>query len=522
VGLPPDPDASWQNGCVRILLAPLLLFAPAAAAVEMRVGPAQEYATIRAALTDARAGDLIVVAAGTYEEALVTVASGVTVRGEGAVVVRASGTVLEVVHDDFTVDGLVFDGAFGADDAVIVEASRFVMRHCEVRNAGLDCIDVRGRVTDTLIEDSVIHHCLHSTAANCAADACRRDSHGVVADEAVRLTIARTLIHTFSGDALQMNGRDQPTQWNDVVIEDCDLRLEPLAEAVGGYAAGVVPGENAIDTKTPDDIIAPARITVRDTTASGFRGGLIANMAAYNMKENVLATFDRVTVSDSDIAFRLRGAGATRPRGAQVRITNAVLFDVDRGVRYEDDIEPIAIDHSTFGGAIGALFQRASAPTGVVTCRNTLVLASALPAEAAGASNRAVDASAFVDAAAHDYHLADGSSAVDAVSAADALDVALDRDRVPRPQGAAADIGAYELCPAAGCDPLGEGEGEGEPGEGEGEPGEGEGEPGEGEGEPGEGEGEAPPGCGCHAMGQADGLAAALLALLVRRRRARG
>ena len=76
--------------------------------------------------------------------------------------------------------------------------------------------------------------------------------------------------------------------------------------AENGFAAGAVPGENAMDTKAAAANVR-SRITVRDTIASGFRGGLISNMAAFNFKENVDATVDGVTVFDSEIAFRLRG-----------------------------------------------------------------------------------------------------------------------------------------------------------------------------------------------------------------------
>ncbi|HEU5076432.1 MAG TPA: right-handed parallel beta-helix repeat-containing protein [Polyangiaceae bacterium] len=47
----------------------------------------------------------------------------------------------------------------------------------------------------------------------------------------------------------------------------------------------------------------------------------------------------------------------------------------------------------------------------------------------------------FVDAAAHDLHLLEAAPAVDAGLAASP---ALDRDRIPRPQGAGIDVGAYE------------------------------------------------------------------------------
>jgi hypothetical protein len=80
-----------------------------------------------------------------------------------------------------------------------------------------------------------------------------------------------------------------------------------------------------------------------------------------------------------------------------------------------------------------------------------------------------VDASAFVDAAGHDYHLVMDGAPVDAGVAI--AEVALDRDGVARPVGAGYDIGAFEWTDAPppgetddGVDPdgtAGEGDGPG-------------------------------------------------------------
>jgi hypothetical protein len=78
----------------------------------------------------------------------------------------------------------------------------------------------------------------------------------------------------------------------------------------------------------------------------------------------------------------------------------------------------------------------------VLDVRNFLLLGSSLPAQAAGGSNLAVPASAFVDAAQHDYQLAAGSPAVDVGETLPG--VPHDRQGTARPQGAAYDIGAFE------------------------------------------------------------------------------
>jgi hypothetical protein len=280
-----------------------------------------------------------------------------------------------------------------------------------------------------LVEGSLLHHALNATGG-------RTDAHGIVAGAVRDLTIRATEIHTFSGDGLQVDpGRAAPG-WDRVTIERSKIWLAPLPAAENGFPAGTVPGENAVDTKA-----APAnvrsQITIRDTIASGFRGGLINNMAAFNLKEFVAATVDGVTVFDSEIAFRLRGPG----NGARVLVKNAVVHDVTTAFRYEDNIQNLRIWNVTVGRNVMRAFQAASAPGATLDVRNLLSIA-ALPAEVKPSSNLRVSAASFVDAMAHDYHLAPDSPAVDGGERLD--DVTVDRDGLARPQNGRHDVGAYE------------------------------------------------------------------------------
>jgi hypothetical protein len=287
--------------------------------------------------------------------------------------------------------------------------------------------------TGVLIERSVIHRCLwwDGTA--------RQDAHGIVAGAVHGLTIRDVEIHTFSGDGIQLDpGRALPG-WDDVLVEDTRIWLAPLPAREAGFAAGAVPGENGIDTKTNPK--APrASMVVRNTTARGFRKGFINNMAAFNIKENVDVTLDRVTVSASEVAFRLRGPGANG--GAWARVRNAVVQDVATGIRYEDDIQLVEAAHVTFGLGVGRAFHAASSGWAGVEVRNSVVVGASLPTEApATGRNLAVASSAFVDAAAGNYRLVAGGSAVDAGQIVDGIIV--DRDGNARVQGTAPDLGAY-------------------------------------------------------------------------------
>jgi len=394
------------------------------------------FGRIQDALNAARAGDVITVAPGTYAETLTTVRDGaagapITLRAaqpRTAVATRA-GRVLSVGHAYLVVEGLVLDGQYGPDDTVrVTSAGNFLeLRNVEVRRSSRDLIDL-GSPEGVVIDGCLIHHALNPVGG-------RSDAHGVVGGAVRNLTIRDTEIHTFSGDGVQVDpGRTAPG-WDQVTVERSKIWLAPLPAPENGFAAGVVPGENAIDTKQAATNIR-SRLVVRDTIAFGFRAG-ITNMAAFNLKDYVDATIDGVTVFDSEIAFRLRGPA----EGALVLVKNAVVYNVVTAFRYEDDIQNLRIWNSTIGGNVSRTFQAASALKATLDVRNLLSM-PALTSEAKPSSNLRVSASSFVDASTHDYHLAPGSPAID--SGEGLGDVTIDRDDLARPQGSRYDVGAYE------------------------------------------------------------------------------
>ena len=366
---------------------------------------AAPFGRIQDGLGAAQPGDTITVGAGTYAEALRTVRSGtstlpIRLRAAGArgsTIVTIKSTVLRVDHAYLVVEGLVLDGQYAAADTVDVNggANYLVLRNLEIRRSTKDLIDM-DNPRGVLIEGCLIHHALN--AANG-----RTDAHGVVAGAVQDLTVRNTEIHTFSGDGLQVDpGRAVPG-WN--ASRSGSRSGWRRSRPPRTVSRGVVPGENAVDTKANAGA-ARATIVIRDTVAHGFRGGLISNMAAFNIKENVSATIDRVTVYDSEIAFRLRGPASTTP-GAWVTVTNAVVYNALTAFRYEDNIEQVRIWNSTLGRGITRAFQAASSSAIGLQVRNLLILGTK-PAEAAHTSNLAVGPEAFADANANDYQLAVG------------------------------------------------------------------------------------------------------------------
>jgi hypothetical protein len=401
------------------------------------------FGRIQQAIDAAQAGDTITIEPGHYRESLHTVRDGasdarITIRalkGRGSVVVDSTGRVLTLLNPYITVQGLALDGRYGPDDLVKVAtaAHDFTLRDVEVRQSGHDAIDM-GSPANVLIDHCLIHHALDPRGG-------RKDAHGIVASAVRHLVIRDTEIHTFSGDGIQLDPDRATPGWSDVLIERCRIWLAPLERAANGFPAGTVPGENAVDTKASPRF-ARASLTIRDTETWGFQHGLISNMAAFNLKENIDVVIDRVTVRDSEIAFRLRGSSALRGPGAVVRIQNAVVHHAAVAFRYEDDVNSLRIWNSTIGSGVERVFRRANAPDSVLDVRNLLVLGTSLPREASDPSNRAVGPWSFVNVAGNDYRLAARSPAVDAGTTI--AQVGVDRVNVPRPQGRAYDIGAFE------------------------------------------------------------------------------
>ena len=398
------------------------------------------FGRLQEALDVSQPGDTIVVGPGVYRERLASVRSGtpgapITIRAKkrGSATMTANGRVLTVGHAHLVLDGMVLDGQFGDDDLVRVFAggTGFTVRNSEIRRTSRDVIDL-GAVHDVLIEGALIHHALNATNG-------RKDAHGIAAGAVRRLTIRNTEIHTFSGDAFQVDpGRAAPG-WSDVTIEGCRFWLEPLPAAVNGFQKGIVPGENAVDTKASGRF-PRATLTIRNTEARGFQNGLIRNMAAFNLKEHIDAVVDGVTVSNSEIAFRLRAP-------AQVRVQNAVVYNAASGVRFEDNIKNLRVWNSTFGTNVERPFRSASSRANPLDIRNVLFLGRSVPKIAAHTSNLAVSAEAFADAARHDYDLASGSPALDRGETI--AEIETDRLARRRPQGRGFDVGAYERPVAA-------------------------------------------------------------------------
>ncbi|MGD8240680.1 MAG: right-handed parallel beta-helix repeat-containing protein, partial [Armatimonadota bacterium] len=350
---------------------------------------------------------------------------------------------IRIEQRDITVEGLVFDWRFCGSDGIRIYNDRVALRDCELRNTGGsgtppgDALELNG-CDRPLIEGCYIHHCLTGRPG------VQEDAHGITGYP-TNAVIRNTEVAYITGDAIQFSPSRRP--WGPVLVEGCDLLTGPLPPGLPAgtdWEVGDIPGENGLDTKQREDN-PRSRIVLRDCRVHGFRGVLSmrGSNAAINAKDHVEVLLDRCTVYDNDWGFRLRGPGSYSSSGSYDTLTNCVMYDNGKAVRYEDDIRNLHIYNCTFGRN-DAFFQSAGGHGAGLEVMNCLFFGGSKPEEAADSSNLAT-MGGFVNPGKHDYRLTADSPAIDSGVATEG--VTADRDGAKRPQGPACDVGAYERVP---------------------------------------------------------------------------
>jgi hypothetical protein len=251
-----------------------------------------------------------------------------------------------------TYENLLVDGHWTDGTLVKITADNVTLRHCEIRRGKHNAVTVYAR--DVTIESCKIHHVLAGTYED------QRDAHGITG-RPTNLTIRNCDIGLTSGDSIQFDpGRGE---WDNVVIENCNLWTGPLPADAAGFKKGQRPGENAIDTK--QRATNPrSRLTIRNCVFYGWnQPSQISNMAALNLKNHVAARVENCLFRDNEICFRVRG-GKSEYGGALVTIENCAVYQSQVAVRAEDGIRDLTIRRLGLGDGVVKRLTLAGGGTG--------------------------------------------------------------------------------------------------------------------------------------------------------------
>jgi len=408
------------------------------------------FKTIGRALKVAHSpADKIYLQTGIYREQLKSYASGkknrpIQLIGRGHVEVRFAGQPLKIRHNFLTIRNILFNGLWANKSVARIGGNDIILQNCEFKNSKRDLVTL-GNVHNITIDSCRIHHGFSWYPQT------RREPHGISTRGVKNLSISHCTIYQITGDCIQIS----PTRddWDAVSIENCTFYVAPIsrleAEQAGlpDEAVGKILAENAIDLKArKKDDPAKHHITIRNSSAHGFRSTRISNAAAFNIKNPVTCLLDGITAYDNEIAFRLR-------KPAMVTVQNCLMYQNDVAIRAEDLRDNLIVLNSTFGlnnkkqlKWIGTMPRR-------LEMLNNLFVSQRLPGLLAKdlvlrAGNRAVAQREigryFVDAGGGDYHLKAGSPAIDSGKEVKRFHIIKDRDNKKRPQGAGYDLGAFE------------------------------------------------------------------------------
>jgi hypothetical protein len=322
---------------------------------------------------------------------------------------EGGGVVAFVVVEGFTITGMARAGIRTA-----------VSSHVSIRKNKLDQNGRWGILTgfadDLVIEDN---ECSRSV-----------DEHGIyVSNSGDRPIIRRNYVWSNNANGIHMNG--DASVGGDGIISDA------LVEANILFDNGVA-GGSAINC----DGVSSSRIQnnlVWNTHGSGI--SLYQIDGGEPSQDNVVVNNTILVASDGRWALNIREGAVNN------RVYNNILWS-EHAFRGAIDIamdalpgfvsdHNLMIDRFTLDGSAVLELQGWQAATGQDAASST-----AEPM--------------FVSPADDDYHLLPGSPGVDQGTAMEAPGA--DLDGVARPQGAAFDIGAYELCPGGDC-PTGMGGG---------------------------------------------------------------
>jgi hypothetical protein len=449
--------------------------------------PARPRLTVPTSLA---AGSVVEVRGGPYNATATWTLSGtqaapVFVKGVGAPRFAGSPPIsssdeLKLQGAHFIVEGIKLDGAH----VRMIGATRGVFRRNEVTNysptSNSSCVQPGG--TETVVYANHIHH--NGDPLSTA----EIDIHGVAPKEGTsRVWIVDNHIHDNGGDAIQVGSSTAGEPWARYVFIGRNELHDDRENAVDvKQSRDVVVSQNRIYGYVPppdgsDDGTAivvhdnPDRVWILANQVSDSTNGIRCSGAqdGYYVIGNVVWNIRHLPGDDYDpdstggvqairayntpSFFALNNtvfgsdAGISYPSGSQGEIVNNVVAGLVQPSHH------VAVGSSAAGNILKNNVFDATARIrfGSGTVRNCAQTQAAFPSQVQGCINADPR---LVDPAGQDFHLDDGSPAIDTGAPHPAyarfqtlygVAIARDADGNPRPQGAAWDIGAYEKGGAA-------------------------------------------------------------------------
>ncbi|KAA3609974.1 MAG: DUF1565 domain-containing protein [Calditrichaeota bacterium] len=407
------------------------------------------FKTISEALDQAdQPGDIVNILSGKYNEAIHTENDGLPAKPiviqsfkNNVVQVISGGKALKINNEHIVVKNILFDGAWDESPVCDINEGNVSIIGCEFKNSKRDIVTIAS-VENVLIENCKIHHGFSWYAKT------KKEPHGISTAGVKNLTIRNCEIFQITGDCIQIS--PSRSDWDNVLIEGCTFWVEPIsanqsAEAgLPNDAIGKIMAENAIDLKADkEDNPKAHNIKIKNCSAYGFHSTRIKNAAAFNIKNPVTCTLDGIKSWDNEIAMRLRFP-------AEVIVINSLFYENKIAIRFEDDMKKLHLLNNTFGSGIKKHLRKVGKLPGDFRVENNLFTGKKMPkifSKEITQFNLAIHPnkvnSFFVNPSEHDYHLKNGSPAID--SAKDINFIKTDIDGKKRPQNGIFDFGAYEF-----------------------------------------------------------------------------
>ena len=249
------------------------------------------------------------------------------------------------------------------------------------------------------------------------------------------------------GNTLEMQGSSMGTQGHGIYLSHGSgavIRNNMISGSVAGYGIHVFDQRRSQDARSFFRRIRNAVIEGNTVTGSTQRAGIIA--VAYDG-----AAIDNLTIRNNVVYGNARYGIIVGAQASNISIYNNTLYGNGGAPIYLDtnysggELSNVTIKNNILdiGGSAGIHHIEVTKPRNTFTADTNLYWPG--PARVSGISDPhpVVGDPLFVSPGVHDFHLRPGSAAID--RGLKFPGIAVDREGVPRPQGTAVDIGAYEF-----------------------------------------------------------------------------